>query len=274
MKSAASQSQRRRPFPGSAGVPPRISGGVGETPPPARGTRALPGKKSCRSHEAAFTLLELLIATAVGAIVLLVVQTTFFGALKLHHTTHARLDADLMLQRALGIVRRDFAGLMLPGGTLSGQLQTTVFSSSLGDTFGERISPDFITNSGKIDGWNPFSEVQRVAYFLAPAADNSGAKDLVRVVQRNLLPVQDEPGLPQIILHGVQEADVSFYDGTAWTDAWDSEASATLPTGLKFRLTLLPPDRSQATNAAFEVVVPVVVTTSQSANEAAAAATP
>ena len=40
----------------------------------------------------AFTLLELLVATAVGAVVLIVVQTTFFSALRLHNTTHTRID--------------------------------------------------------------------------------------------------------------------------------------------------------------------------------------
>ncbi len=230
-----------------------------------------PARQS-RRPQAAFTLLELLIATAVGAIVLLVIQTTFFGALRLNNTTHERIDTDLSLQRALGIIRRDFAGLMLPGGTLSGQLQTTNFSSSLGDAFGERASPDITTNSGRIDGWNPFSEVQTVAYFLTPSADNSGAKDLVRVVKRNLLPVQDEIGTPQLLLHGVQDAATLFYDGTAWIDAWDSESSSTLPAGLKFRLTLMPLDRNQLSPAPIEVVVPVVVTTTQSAADAADAA--
>ena len=68
------------------------------------------------SRQRGFTLLELLIATAVGAVVLIVIQTTFFGALRLHNTTHARIDSDLLLQRALGLVRKDFAGIMLPGG--------------------------------------------------------------------------------------------------------------------------------------------------------------
>ena len=63
-----------------------------------------------------FTLLELLLATAVAAVVLLAINTVFFGALRLHNTTHEKIDTDLVLQRALGIVRRDLAGLMLPTG--------------------------------------------------------------------------------------------------------------------------------------------------------------
>ena len=47
-----------------------------------------------------FTLLEILIATVVGAIVLLVINATFFGALRLSNTTHDRIASDLEVQRA------------------------------------------------------------------------------------------------------------------------------------------------------------------------------
>jgi hypothetical protein len=46
----------------------------------------------------------------VGAVVLIVIQTTFFSALRLHKTTHERIDEDLVVQRTLGIIRRDTAG--------------------------------------------------------------------------------------------------------------------------------------------------------------------
>lgn len=217
-----------------------------------------------------FTLLELLVATAVGAIVLLVIQTTFFGALRLHNTTHARIDDDLSVQRALGIVRRDFAGLMLPGGVLSGQLQTENFSSLTRDSYGERVSPDLFTNSGKIDGWNPFSEVQMVAYYLAPAADGGGGKDLVRVLTRNLLPVQETSAEDRALLAGVASASVSFFDGTGWVDTWDSTATSTLPRALKLSLVMMPHDASQSPAAPIELVVPVMVTTTTSQREAEA----
>ena len=221
-----------------------------------------------------FTLLELLIATAVGAIVLIVIQTAFFGALRLHNTTHAHIEADLAVQRALSIVRRDFSGLMLPGGPLSGQLQTTTFSSTMGDSFGERVSPDIFTNSGKIDGWSPFSEVQMVAYYLAPASEGGEGKNLIRATKRNLLPVQDAAGDPRVLLHGVLEAAVEFFDGTTWTDVWDSETSQSLPTALKLRLVLAPPDRTQAASAPIELIVPILVTMAAATAQAAGAAQP
>lgn len=228
-----------------------------------------------RSRTGGFTLLELLIATAVGGIVLLVIQTAFFGALRLHNTTHARTDADLELQRTLAVLRRDFAGVMLPGGLLSNQLQTTTFSSSATDSFGERVSPDIYTTSGRVDGWGPFADAQRVALFLgAPTDPNQPGKTLIRVVNRNLLPVQeDEPGEPQVLLHGVLEVQVEFFDGTEWMPTWDSEETSTLPTAFKLRIVLAPPEPSQPPLDPIELIVPVMVkTTATAAAEAAEAA--
>jgi len=219
-----------------------------------------------------FTLLELLIATAVGAVVLIVIQTTFFGALRLHNTTHARIDEDAIVQRTLGIIRRDLAGIMLPGGTLAGQLQTSNFSSLSSGNYGDRVTPDIFTNSGRIDGWNPFSEVQMVAYYLAPSTTGNG-KDLVRVVTRNLLPVQDVQADQQVLMSDVDTASMMFYDGSGWIDMWDSETSSTLPTALRLTITRTPAAPNQTPGAPLDLIVPVLVktTTTQQQEEEDAA---
>ena len=227
-----------------------------------------------RTAPRGFTLLELLVATAVGAVVLLVVQTTYFGALRLHNTTHDRIAEDLVVQRTLGIIRRDLAGLMLPGGTLSGQLQSDSFSSSITGSYGDRVTPDLFTNSGKIDGWNPFSEVQMVAYYLAPASGGGRARDLLRVVTRNLLPVQESQPEEQVVLAGVESAAILFYDGMSWVDMWDSETTSTLPTAIKFSLVMAARDASQSAPGPIDLVVPVFVTTTTTQTQAAEESAP
>ncbi len=67
-----------------------------------------------RRLDRGFTLLELLIAGVVAAFVLLVINGTYFDALKLHNSTEAKVDQDLVLDRTLGLVQRDLEGLMLP----------------------------------------------------------------------------------------------------------------------------------------------------------------
>ena len=256
--------------------PKRVSHRSGESARSTRpfdGLRALSRSKGSRSWlrmhaRRGFTLLELLLGTAVGAVVLVVIQTTFFGALRLHNTTHERIDEDLVIHRTLGIVQRDFAGLVLPGGTLAGHLQSTNFSAMTSGNYGERVTPDLFTSSGKVDGWTPFAEVQRVAYYLTPAANGGRSHDLVRVVSRNLLPVQEDMPAEQVLLHNVAAATVEFYDRIGWTDTWDSEATETLPSALKLSLVMASRDASQRDQAPIELIVPIVATTTTSVAEA------
>jgi type II secretion system protein J len=247
--------------PSSSSLFPASRGARATAKRPTGAPRLQEPRRGAGAAQSAFTLLELLIATAVGAVVLIVIQTTFFGALRLHNTTHARIEEDLVVHRTLGIVRRDLAGLMMPGGTLSGQLQTTNFSSLAEGDYGERVTPDLFTSSGKIDGWNPFAEVQRVAYYLAPASTGPDGQDLLRVVTRNLLPVQEPLPEQQVLLHGVESATILFHDGMGWVDAWDSSATSTLPSALKFSLVMRPRETGGSAPPPIEMVVPVVVTT-------------
>jgi prepilin-type N-terminal cleavage/methylation domain-containing protein len=228
-----------------------------------------------------FTLLELLLATAVAAIVLLVINTAFFSALRLHNTTHAKIDSDLALQRALGIIRRDLAGLMLPttsnNTVLAGPLQTGVATPGNNEPTGDRITPDLYTNAGRIDGWGPFADAQIVAYYLSPATDGSNTKTLVRAITRNILSTQESgPDEQQQLLPGVSTAEILFYDGTDWVSDWDSTTTSTMPTAIKFRLAMARAGNEGATvpesGGFMELLVPVLVTTTTSQQAAADAA--
>jgi len=218
-----------------------------------------------------FTLLELIIATAVGAVVLVVIQTTFFGALRLHNTTHARIAEDQALQRAVGLIRRDLAGVVLPGGTngMAKDLSSTGQSLTLADNLGERVTPDIYTSTGRIDGWTPFADLQSVAYFLAPPEGGGRGRNLIRAVNRNLLPVQEAEPDPQVILGDVEAATISFYDGNGWIESWESAESQTLPLAFRFTLARVPAGGGQGTLAPIEIVVPVMVRTTTSQTEEA-----
>lgn len=235
--------------------------------------------KHSRNPRGGFTLLELLLATMVGAIVLLVINATFFASLRLHDTTHEKIDEDRVLQRALAIVRKDLSGIMLPANpqattsTLAGQLQTDAESLNSLDNTSQRVSPDIHTTSGRIDGWSVFAEVQTVAYYLSPSNDGRGTKSLVRSVTRNLLSAAMEVvSENQTLLEGVESASMSYYDGTAWTDVWDTTTSSTLPTAILFSLVMGSLDGARNDLAPIELIVPVVVKTPTSAQEEAAAA--
>lgn len=244
---------------------------------PRRGTRR-PTLRAAGTR--AFTLIELILATAIAAVVLLVINATFFGALRLHNTTHQKIDDDLTVQRTLSIVRRDLAGIMVPANpqattnTLSGQLTTETTSTGDLDNSGERITPDIYTSSGRIDGWTSYADVQMVSYYLAPADNGGPTRNLVRVVTRNLLPVLENTAETQTLLTGVASAAVTFFDGENWLDTWDSTTTTSLPTAIKFSFVLAPRDGSvaRADQSPIELVVPVLVKTAATLQQETAAA--
>jgi type II secretion system protein J len=230
-----------------------------------------------RARQSGFTLIELILAMAVGAIVLVVINGTFTGALRLHNSTHEKIDEDLALQRALGIIRKDLAGIMTPANpqattyNLSGQLTTESYSANELDTNGERITPDIYTSSGAVDGWTPYGDVQMVSYYLSPGDDAGYSKNLVRLVTRNLLPVVEPTAEAQTILHGVQSAGVSYFDGQNWLDTWDSLTTSSLPTAIKFSLIRASrdPNASRGGSDPVEIVVPVMVKTATTVQQEA-----
>jgi prepilin-type N-terminal cleavage/methylation domain-containing protein len=236
-----------------------------------------PGAAFSRT-DSGFTLMELLIATVIGAFILLVINGTYFGALRLNNHTQEQVQENLIMERTLSLVRRDLDGLMLPGsptatapvGTFSGQFQDTPTVSPTQEFASTRISADFYTTSGEVNGWNPYSEVQVVTYFLAPATDGSNTKNFVRAVTRNLLPVQTPETDEQVLLTGVSTAEFDYYDGTQWDTTWDSTQTSTLPAAIRFSLTLAGSNPNQLPPP-ITLVIPVLVTTKTSAQTAAQA---
>jgi len=223
---------------------------------------------------AGFTLIEVILATAVSAVVLVVIQTVFFGALRLRTTTSDRIEADLALHRTLEIVQRDLRGIMLPGGTLSGELQTSLNLSLSSNVAGERIGPDFYCDTGRIDAWSPFADVQRVAYYLAPTSGGGNTFELVRSVSRNLLPALAESSEEQTLLGRIAHAGFEFFDGSGWTPDWDSAVTATLPTAIRFSIQLVASEANGQAGQPIELVVPVFVTSPGSVTPSLAAASP
>lgn len=218
---------------------------------------------------AGFTLLELLVAVLAFAIVLAAINSVFYGALRLRNKTVAALAESAPLQQAVAILKRDLAGLVRPGGTMLGPLQTTAITNSLAG----QASPDFYTTSGYIDETSPWADVQRVSYALVSGPSGIAGQDLVRAVSRNMLPpagVVEQP-MQQWLLSGVQRVGFSYYDGTQWRETWDSTVADpvtgqtnTLPAAIRVQIQMAAKETGPALAqlAPIELVVPLMVQTS------------
>jgi general secretion pathway protein J len=218
-----------------------------------------------------FTLLELLLAILVFAVVLVAIHLVFFTAIRLRNRTAEAVERSLPLQQTLAIIKRDITNIVPPGGPLSGALQSTPTSSSSGDMSGamnlsSQSGPQFYTATGIVDDSTPWAEVRRVSYILAAPTNDTQGLDLYRSVARNLLPVTGDETDNQFLMSGVDYIAFQYYDGNAWRDTWDSTLvdSATgltnnLPRAIKLELQLHNENPTAGTPAPVQLVVPVIV---------------
>jgi len=230
-----------------------------------------------------FTLIEVLLATAIFSIVLVAINVVFFAALHLQQRSTAAVDSFLPLDRALTIMRKDIQNAVPPGGTLSGQFRFGVTgssvtgSSSTGINLGLNSSAmgnsvlaqngglDFCTSTGIMGDYEPWSDIQEVNYQLVEAVDRDKAlgKDLVRSANRNLLAYSSQPPETSRLVGNIEKLELFFYDGAQWRDVWDTSSGDTsLPLAVRVRL-YLAVDR-QTGNQRLEPVEMVVQIQSRS----------
>lgn len=211
----------------------------------------------------AFTLIEMMIAIAVFAIVLSAINGIFWGALRLRNKTVESVDAALPRERALAVIRSDLENVVPPGGKFFTTFTTTGTTTNANGlataVMPGQSSPEFTTSNGAIDDNSGWSDIQRVSYQLVNSTNGNAGRDVVRVVNRNLLPTVQQTSEQQPILSGVQSVFFSFHDGTVWKDIWDSTNEVLrLPRAIRVRIEMASEERGRLAPPPLELVVPLI----------------
>ncbi len=218
-----------------------------------------PTRKAVR----AFTLIEVLLAVGIFAIVLFAINTVFFSALKLERATSRVVDARLPLNQAFAILQRDLQGAVPP--MTNSYLLPRNFSTGGGRSGGlgssQAGSLEFYTTTGTLSDESPWSDLQKVRYELVPAADRATAKgqDLVRVITRNILATTTEEESEQFLVGDVESVEFQFYNGTDWRSTWDTSASDVgLPQAVRIRIQLAAENpTAKLSREPLELLVPI-----------------
>lgn len=214
-----------------------------------------------RDPARAFTLIEVLLAVTIFAIVLAAINMVFFSALRLRMTTSRALDAALPLQQALTALRRDLQGALPPGTNcdLAGDFKSGASANGFGMT--QNGGLEFYTSTGVINDKAPWGDVQRVFYQLREPANRTTAlgKDLIRGVTRNLLSTTMEDPTEQWLIGDIESLEFACYNGTDWRDSWDtSMGDSGLPQAVRVRIQLASNDAANSRNRQpIEILVPI-----------------
>jgi type II secretion system protein J len=216
-----------------------------------------------RSSATAFTLIEVLLAMAICAIVLVAINAVFATAVRLRDKTSAAIEEALPMTQAMELLRRDLKGAVGPGGFLAGDFKcgapTVGASMGLsGEAGGSGL--DFFTSTGTLSDDAPWGDLQEVFYELkAPANRDQAGMDLVRCVNRNLLTTTTPTPDTQSLLSRVETLQFDCYDGQQWRTVWDTSAGDTnLPSAVRVRIQLMAKEGEDASRfQPLEMIVPL-----------------
>ena len=139
----------------------------------------------------AFTLIEVLLAIVIFALVLAAVNAVFFGAIRLRQKTADSAAKAMPVELALATLRRDLSGIVMPGGTYAGILDSAATIQGINQ---QDVGTEIYTTSGVFRAGSPWAAIQKVPYLLRDPTHRtaSAGRDLVRVVKRNLGPAPEE----------------------------------------------------------------------------------
>ena len=210
----------------------------------------------------AFTLVEVMLALAVSAIVLAAIGGIFFSAARLRERTTAMLDEAAPLQQAISILRHDLRGALPPGGgtlPLAGDFRC----ESLGGGTAESDRLTLFSSSGSSINGSPWGDIQEVVYELKDPVQKTSApgRELIRSVYRNILATAAQDPDEQFLVGNIQSLQFECFDGMNWIESWDTSLYQTiLPVAVRVRINPASENTGNDIQVEpFELVVPLVV---------------
>ncbi len=206
-----------------------------------------------RCQRRPFTLLELLIASMAGAVLLAALLAALSGAWRLQEQAQER-DRDEALRQAV----RQRLALELALAEPPRELLAAGITASTEDVGGYRH--DVLEWVAAVGARNPDctrGDLVRVRYSLSEA-ENGSSWRLVRTEEQDLLAVETQEPEEVVLLENVISFSADWYDGQDWVTAWDSAAEGKLPQAARIRIEFAGKGSGPAPRP-LELVVPITM---------------
>lgn len=204
-----------------------------------------------RIHSRGFTLLELLVATAMTAVLAGSLYATLHIAFKARRGADAAVGQMRRAELAVELIRTDIESAVLPIGILAGEFLGEDETGRAGRPMDSLVLHCTAGGAAQTEGTG---DVRMVELSCEPAEDGMSTV-LVRRVTRYLLATTVEEAEPEVICRGVRTLDLKYYDGTDWQDSWDSTTrDNTLPLAVEVTMELVAEDATEDGEDGYVVV--------------------
>jgi general secretion pathway protein J len=218
-------------------------------------------RSDSRRNRGGFTLLELLTATAMFAVIVVALYTVFYGALRMRERAHDTFEERLPKDALIALLWRDLSCAPVPGGILVG-----AFLGEKIEEGGQRLDRlELYTASATVDEKDPWGDIQKVVLSAETPedADEVEGRDLVRETTRNLLASTEQEPEEQRLLHGLESLAFQYYDGKEWQDSWDSTTQENaLPLAVRIQIRFQSGEEKDRSQLPIDFIVPMAAGTS------------
>lgn len=185
-----------------------------------------------RTHRSAFTLLEMLVALALMALL----AASLYASLHIGFRARARAEAAVAPVRAatlpLELLRRDIESAPPPTGILAG-----AFVGQDARADGSAEDADTLVFYSAVEDVGRDGPMIRKIELALTAADDGKDSALVRRVTANLLAPETPEPVEDTLCRNVMSFNLRYFDGSSWVDSWDSSTRENaLPLALEVTL--------------------------------------
>ncbi len=181
-----------------------------------------------------FTLIEILLAAAIVAVLSGTLFACLYGALKARGTALGSVAGVRKAHQSVELIRADLQCAVIPTSQPAAAANSPtppplvlagpfVGTSGQGMLAGGGDSLSFYSTVMDRQSDTGIGDIKLVQYACEPAAD-TGEPSLVRRESMDQLAVMAATPAPEIICRNIKSFTLQYYDGAAWQTAWDTTA--------------------------------------------------
>jgi len=206
--------------------------------------------------------MEVMFATMAFALILLVMQMTFSGALGLRNRMQKRVDQQSALTLAMSIMKRDLENMIVTGGLMA----EGIFCGEMGSPDMPNDQLEFYSTTAVVSDQLPWGDVQKVGYLLGVDPMQTVTTNLGQALMRmsrNALPLEanEEAPVETLMLDNVRSLQFEFFDGLQWLQTWDSDVNEpAVPLAVRAMVEVFTdnPNPTGRQTRVWEILVPIL----------------